>query len=227
MARTVNETVYRVRRDAFLDAAQRLITTKGYDEMSIQDVLDAVDTSRGAFYHYFDSKHELLEAVIERFADTVMGELQPLLDDSSQPALRRLEHFLHGVAGFKAESRELMLAVIRVWSSDGNVRVREKNRRLSAAKLRPILGQVIAEGVREGSISVGHPDEAATVLTTLMLGYQELATEQFLARQAGTITFETVQQTYSAFVEAFERILGIPPGSVNLTEESTLRLWFG
>ena len=68
MARTLNATIYAVRRDAFVDVAQRLIQAKGYQQMSIQDVLDELDASRGAFYHYFDSKADLLEAVVERLA---------------------------------------------------------------------------------------------------------------------------------------------------------------
>jgi len=51
MARTVNATLHGVRRDAFLDVAQRLVETKGYEAMSIQDVLDALEVSKGAFYH--------------------------------------------------------------------------------------------------------------------------------------------------------------------------------
>ena len=62
MARTLNPTLHTVRRDAFLDVAQRLVETKGYEAMSIQDVLDALEVSKGAFYHYFDSKQALLEA---------------------------------------------------------------------------------------------------------------------------------------------------------------------
>jgi len=36
----VNATLRTVRRDAFLDVAQRLVQAKGYEAMSIQDVLD-------------------------------------------------------------------------------------------------------------------------------------------------------------------------------------------
>ena len=66
MARTVNATLRTVRRDAFLDVAQRLVQTKGYEAMSIQDVLGELEASKGAFYHYFDSKQALLQAVVER-----------------------------------------------------------------------------------------------------------------------------------------------------------------
>ena len=69
MARTLNPEVHAVRRDAFVDAAQRLIQARGYEQMSIQDVLDEVDASRGAFYHYFDSKAALLDAVVDRMIE--------------------------------------------------------------------------------------------------------------------------------------------------------------
>jgi len=67
MARVVKDLKNAARRKDILDVAQRLVVeTKGYEGMSIQDVLDELKISKGAFYHYFDSKGDLLEALIER-----------------------------------------------------------------------------------------------------------------------------------------------------------------
>src|SRR5437016_13390047 len=112
MARTVNATLHMVRRDAFLDVAQRLVQAKGFESMSIQDVLDELEVSKGAFYHYFDSKQALLEAVVERFADGAMATVAPILGDPDLPALRKLEKVFAGIARWKAESKELVLAII-------------------------------------------------------------------------------------------------------------------
>jgi AcrR family transcriptional regulator len=70
-----------VRRVAFVDAAARLIQTKGFERMSVQDLLDAPGASRGAFYHYFDSKVELLAAVVERMVEDGMAAVRPVLAD--------------------------------------------------------------------------------------------------------------------------------------------------
>ena len=51
MARTLNLEAHAVRRDCFVDAAQRLIQVRGYEQLSIQDVLDEAHASKGAFYH--------------------------------------------------------------------------------------------------------------------------------------------------------------------------------
>ena len=227
MARTVNATLRMVRRDAFLDVAQRLVQAKGYEAMSIQDVLDELEASKGAFYHYFESKQALLEAVVERFADVAIADLAPLLHDPNLPALRKLERFFAGIARRKAEQKELVLAIIEIWNSDGNAIVREKLRRLTVSRMVPLLSAVIEQGIDEGAFRVASPDETATVFVSLMLGFQELANDYFIARQAGTITFAVVQRSVASFTEAFERILGIPKGSLTLTDESTLHFWFG
>ena len=227
MARTVNAALRTVRQDAFLDVAERLVQTKGYEAMSVQDVLDELEASKGAFYHYFDSKQALLEAVVERFADAGMAGVRPILEDPNLPALRKLEMVFAEIARFKAEQKELVLAIIEVWKSDGNALVREKLRRLSTKLMVPLLSAVVRQGVEEGTLNVASPEETTRVLMALMQGFQEIAMDDFIARQAGTITFEHVRQSIASFSEAFDRILGIPTGSLKLTDEATLRFWFG
>ena len=227
VARTLNPTLHSVRRDAFLDVAQRFVQTKGYEAMSIQDVLVELDASKGAFYHYFDSKQALLEAVVDRFADGAIDSLAPVLEDAEMPALRKLERIFAGIASWKAERKEFVLAIIAVWNSDGNAIVREKLRRLTETRLVPLLSVVIKQGIDEGAFAADSPQETAMVLTYLMQGFQQQATDYFIARQAGTIAFDVVKRSVAANTDAFERILGIPKGSLTLIDEPTLRFWFG
>jgi len=227
MPRTVNATLHTVRRDAFLDVAQRLVETKGYEAMSIQDVLDALEVSKGAFYHYFDSKQALLEAVVERFADGAIARMAPILGDPNLSALEKLERVFAGIAVWKAERKDLVLAIIEVWSSDSNAIVREKLRRMTVRLMTPRFSAVIKQGIDEGVFNVASPDETATVLLSVMLGFQEQATHLFIARQANTIPFEVVERTVAGYTAAYERILGIPKGSLTLTDRATLHFWFG
>lgn len=223
----MNATLHTVRREAFLDVAQRFVQTKGFDAMSIQDVLDELDASKGAFYHYFDSKQALLEAIVERFADAALVTLGPVLNDANLPALRKLERIFAGIARFKALQKDFVLAIIEVWNSDGNAVVREKLRRLTVNRLVPLLSLVIEQGITEGTFPAQSPQETAMVLTSLMQGFQQQANDLFIERQAGRIGFDVVQRSVAANTEAFERILGIPKGSLTLIDEPTLRFWFG
>lgn len=227
MPRTINPAAYTVRREAFVDVAQRLIQAKGYEEMSVQDVLDELEASRGAFYHYFESKEDLVEAVIDRFVDGATALINPILSDRTLNAPRKMERIFGGIADFKGERKDLVLRIMEVWSSDANAIVREKLRRTSTRVLIPVLSQVVAEGIQEGLFAPGDADQTAAVLVSLMVGFQEKALEMFLARQADTITFDSVQRSVDAWTRAYERVLGATEGSLTLTDQRTLHFWFG
>lgn len=227
MPRTVNPAVYTVRRDAFVDAAMRLMQAKGYEQMSIQDVLDAAGASRGAFYHYFESKQELLEAMVDRIADQVLADLAPMVDDAGLPAISKLERFFGGIAQYKTDRKALMLEFIKVWKSDDMAVVRERLRRTMVQKVAPTLAVIIRQGVAEEVFGVDSIAETATILMTLLLGFQDGATDLFLARQANTISYEDAERTLLTFAAAFERILGARPGSISIVDRKTLREWFG
>jgi AcrR family transcriptional regulator len=223
----VNVETRAIRREAFVETGLRLIQTKGYEQMSVQDVLDDLDVSRGAFYHYFSSKRELLEAVVDHVVAAALAAVEPIAADQQLPAIVRMEGIFTGIAGWKAERRELMLALVRVWYSDDNVLTRDKLRLHLGGSLVPMLAGIIREGVEQGVMSAGSPEGAARAIVSLLLGAQDTAIELFVARQEGTISVESVVSTMAGYTEAFERILGIPPGSMTLLDENTLRLWFG
>ena len=53
--------------EKILDAAQRLFLEKGYDDTTIQDIVDNLGgLSKGAVYHHFKSKEEIMDAVGDR-----------------------------------------------------------------------------------------------------------------------------------------------------------------
>ena len=227
MARTRNNAAHALRRDAFVDAAQRLIQTKGYEQMSIQDVLDDLDTSRGAFYHYFDSKAALLEAVIERMVDGALHATEPVVADPDLAALDKLTRLIEGIGQWKAQRTELVLGILSVWLADDNAIVRDKFRRGVKARLAPMLALIIQQGREEGVFTAGPPDQVARVLVTVLLGANETATDLYFARQAGTIDFDEVLRTLEAYPAACERILGLSPGSFPLFDTDVLRQWYG
>ena len=230
MARVVDAAAHALRRDAFVEAAQRLVHTKGYEQMSLQDVLDETDASRGAFYHYFDSKGALLEALVERMVDDVTETLVPVAADPGLPALQKLEGVFGGIARWKAENMDLrvepLLAFVRVWLSDENAIVRERCRQRTAVRLTPLLTRIVRQGKEEGVFSVGSAEHTAEVLVSLILVANETISRLFVARQADTITFEDVERSIRAYFEAFERVLGLPARSWPTVDTATLRFWF-
>jgi AcrR family transcriptional regulator len=227
VARTIDPAAHAVRRDTFLDAAQGLIQTKGYEQMSVQDVLAEVGTSKGAFYHYFGSKAALLEGVIDRMVVTATGTLRPLLDDPNTTATEKFNGMFQGLASWKTQRRDLLIAVLETWLSDDNAIVREKFRREVVTTITPILTEIVRQGVREGTFTVTSPEHAARVTVSLLLGANEHASALYLANHNGEVPFEAVEGALNAYPEAMERILGAPAGSLRWwPDNSLLHDWF-
>lgn len=67
-------------RQAIVHAAWRLFRARGYQDTTMDDIIEAAGVSRGTFYHHFRGKDSLLSSLSELF-DAEYRSLEPLLDD--------------------------------------------------------------------------------------------------------------------------------------------------
>ena len=227
MARTRNIETHAVRRDAFLDVAQRLIMSRGYDGFSIQDVLDETGASKGAFYHYFGAKSDLLEAIVERMAEAIQQRWDEIMARPGLSAIDRLEAIFASTAQYKNARRELSLALLEAWLSDRNTILREKLRQLVARRMTPVLERILRQGMDDGEFTATNAAGTADVIVALIVGIQDEAVRLFVARQRQEVEFDDVVAFFAAYSEAVDRILGLEPGRLSLTDPPTLRTWFG
>ena len=227
MPRTLNPTTHAVRREAFLDVAERLIRTKGYEQMSVQDILDELDASKGAFYHYFGSKETLLEAVIERMTDAAMQVIEPVAADPDLSAPAKLQAIFSEAGRWKTERSDLLLGLRRSWYSTENDLVRLRLARVGTERITPVLSRIVRQGAAEGSFSIASPDHTAAILVTLLHGSGDAVGRLVLDREDGLVAFEQVERWVAAYNQAIERILGLPAGSFVLVDAPSLHVWFG
>ena len=66
------------RKTEFLDTAQELFFTKGYEKTSVEAIIKKMGLSKGTFYYYFKSKEGLLDALIERLSEKILEEVKKL-----------------------------------------------------------------------------------------------------------------------------------------------------
>ena len=57
------------RRADILRAAEEMFYRKGYEKTTVNEIIEALSLSKGGFYHHFDSKEALLQAICDRKAD--------------------------------------------------------------------------------------------------------------------------------------------------------------
>jgi AcrR family transcriptional regulator len=226
MARTLNSATYALRRDEILDVAERLMRVDGYERMTVQDILDELGVSKGAFYHYFDSKETLLEAVIARMADSGFALVAPIVDDPSLPALAKLQAVFATAGSWKTERSDIFLSLARAWYSDRNDLVRLRLARATGPRLTPLFARIIRQGAAEGVFDPTSPDQTASVLVALLIGSGDAIGRLLLDRLDGLVPFEEAQRFIAAHSEAIERVLGLPERSFVLVDDTAMHVWF-
>lgn len=83
---------FEAREEAILDAVNKLLSEKGFDLMTMDDVADAVGVAKGSLYKHFSSKEKLAAAVMSRLLSQTLEVLDGMPADWT--AGRRLEEIL-------------------------------------------------------------------------------------------------------------------------------------
>jgi len=230
MARQVDEKERFLKRSEILDCAQKFVYTTGYEQMSIQDICVQLGISKGAFYHYFDSKPALLESLVDRTSQQAIELLVPIVEDTSLPAMEKLRKFFSAANQWKIARKEFFLELVKVWYADENAIVRQKLTDKSLGEFSKLLKQIIDQGISEKLFSPAFPEMTGLVILTLMIQMGEsLIPEIITAYQSPDnrveISLENMQVIISAFSDSIERTLGTTPGTIQLIDKQSLREW--
>ena len=226
LARTVKEEDYFARRSEILDASYRLVYTKGFDQMTVQDIIDELKISKGAFYHYFNSKSEVLEALVERIVDEIEPTLISIVKDPHLSALEKLQDYFETANRWKSARKSLMLSLLKIWYADENAIVRQKVFNSTLKRITPWLTMIIQQGIEEGVFKTKYPENICRMNVYLLQGLSDSFIEYLLIENSDGSQVIQAKQVLESYTDALERILGAPNGSIRLMEDGALEQWF-
>jgi len=224
LARIIKEPA--VRRNEIIEAAERFVYIKGYDQMTVQDILEALQISKGAFYHYFDSKQALLEALIDRMLQQVLPILTPIVNDPNLPALEKFKLFFNTAGRWKAAKKASLLPLLRVWYHDDNAIVRQKQFDATVRETAPLLASIIRQGVQEGVFTTPYPEQVGGLALLMLQSAGDSMARLIMAREPLDGELEFAQNFVAAYTDSIERILGAPKGSIQIIDDEIIRVWF-
>jgi AcrR family transcriptional regulator len=214
-----------IRRTEILDAAERLLMTKGYEQMAIRDLVDELQIAKGTVYHYFESKQVLLEALVERMVDQIEQRALEIAHDRDMPALEKLVRHFASTEQWKRVHQGLVMEYLRVWYDDENAIVHRKLYRTGVKRLGPLLSHIIQQGVEEGVFTTPSPDQAARMIIALRNDLGTATAELLLSEEDTTSPLREIAQLVDTTMDALERVLGASPGSLPRPSDEELAPW--
>ena len=207
-----------VRRAELIDCAQRLFLEKGYERTTVGDVIAATALSKGAFYHHFRAKEDLLEAIAARFARQAVDQAAGAQGDASLDALQRLNLMLAMTREWKGEHLPELRAMFTTLLRPDNAVLYHRIVGAVFQAMAPTLTAVIEEGQAEGVFDLADATIAAEALLWLGEGRRLLVVQSLDAAEAGDIEGATqmLLKRLRAEEAMIDRILGLPAGSIQL-----------
>ena len=150
-----------------LDVSLKLFLEKGYESTSIQDIVESLGgLSKGAIYHHFKSKEEILIAVMDRLYEVHDNEWVELRTDNSRYTGReRLKKMLEASMYSGRQNEVFQMAPDFM-----------KNPQMLVLQLKSIyettvpdfILPIIEDGIKDGSIVTDYPKELAEVILLLL-----------------------------------------------------------
>lgn len=216
------------RRTQIIEQAQLLFYTKGFENTSVNDIINAVGVSKGAFYHHFDSKQAVMLAVVDLLVSQTNDIIEPILEGQELNALQKFAKVLGAVNGWKLEQRDEMLAVAKVMLGDENHLFQQKMADGSLRQAAPFLAKIIEQGVEERIFDLGEIDQshAAEIALVVMRHVSETFIRTLLATERPADAKTAIFQKYVAAQTTLERMLGAPAGSLPFIDRHTIDQWF-
>ena len=152
-----------VTEERILDVSQRLFLEKGYENTTIQDIVNELGgMTKGAVYHHFKSKEEIMDAV----GDRMFFENNPFEAVRDRKDLNGLEKLREVIRLNQSDAARTSMTVQSI-PLTRNPRVLvgmiDANRRI----LTPYFLELLEEGKRDGSIQTAYSREIAELLPLL------------------------------------------------------------
>ena len=205
-----------IRRAELLDQALTLFLERGYDNVSLNELLAVTGIPKGAFYHYFPSKDALVIALAQRNASAALEALRPVFDEPGTSALERLnrglvasydvkmatgaaEQIAAMTALFAPHNRGLFAKIVDTWED----------------LFRPVLTELISDGVHEGVFNTFDPEGVGDMIQGFAASLRRNVMQVLDApdAKARRQAIDDCMKRIKLHGIATDRILGLPDGS--------------
>ncbi|MBR1710378.1 MAG: TetR/AcrR family transcriptional regulator [Clostridia bacterium] len=211
-----------LRRNEVIETAERLFYTKGYEKTSVQDILDEMHFSKGGFYHHFDSKLSLLQAICEQRTEETCEAAIKNGSREYKYESERLNAVLSSSALWNSGNAGFVSLLITVAYREDGALMREKMKNSQLRGMVPIVEEIVKSGLRKGEFY--SPDTRATAELVLRLYMQFTDDIAFLLAEETdlNVLLEAMVRKLWVYRGAIERILIAPLGSIILFDAEDL-----
>ena len=211
MARVVKKA--EERRSEILQKAQELFYKHGYTNTSVNMVIEALGISKGAFYHYFKSKEELLDCLSDEFTENIISKIKSVIDNPNLNAIEKLNKMYQESGNYKVENIDFIMTITEALYSDNNLLLRYKFNSKSVENILPLMTSIFQQGKNEGVFNIDEPQATARIILLFGMSIAEHNAKLLLQLKDNPEKIDEMYEHFLIYQKSVERMLGAPKDS--------------
>lgn len=209
-------------RDALIEAAWALLGEIGYDRTTVAAVLERSGLSKGAFYHHFESKSDLLDAVLDDVNAQLLAPIHRIVRDEELSAIGKLNLLMDISATYKARHMEALLHATRALQRPENHALRDRYQWRTVDAVAPLYAAIVRQGCADGVFDAPDPEATAEMMLLLGIGVREANMREMTGGVDGAELSARLGRRVKSWLWATERLLGAEPGSLDAPSQALL-----
>jgi len=207
----------------FLDTALKLFNEKGYDKTTINDIISTMGVSKGAFYHYFSSKEDVIEQISDNYAERVLRMTGHLADRDDLTAVEKINQLFQIVQSYKRSSGDRRSKIKQIFQDEQNLKLERKITKKLRKEMAVSMEKIIREGVDTKQFRQVNPREMTEFVQYAIQGLNASCEEMYheaMAQEPWDMeTFQhRLEEKLRFYEEVLAQIFQVPPGTIQLME---------
>lgn len=187
------------RKQELLGIAYRMFLEKGYEKTSVDEIINEAGIAKGTYYYYFESKEATLEAVIDMMINEEVIRAKEVLA-SQMEIPQKLVSVIYALRPAQDEQ-----VIADALEAKENIIMHDKINRRIVEEARPIIAEVVKEGISQGLFSCTNVEERVKML--LILSQHVFNDGEFSDRDV------------EVYIDLVEKTLGAEAGMMGFIKE--------
>ena len=201
-------------KEDILDKALEMFSEMGFKKTSINKIVQDLGVSKGAFYHYFESKDELIRELVNRYVDTVVSFPNEMINHPQLCAMEKLNRLIEAFVTYKTLNVEIRQKYRGLANKTDNYEIREMIYADIVEKATVPYVKIFEQGIDEGVFDMDYPKQTAQVWLMSVLSFNSTVSRAVENGQ----TIDDFEERLRFSENLLERLTGAKKGTVKYYE---------
>lgn len=195
-------------KQKLLTQALNLFAKQGFDQTSIQQIISASKVSKGAFYHYFSSKEEILDEIAENYADKALAIIEKTANDTKLNAVQKFNRMVVDIQVLRLSEKKQHGKLRKILKSDLDPKWQQKFLEKFMKTSEKPFEKIFRQGVAEGLFETKYPSELAKFYFPFAAAF----------KQTFLLDKKDIRKKMECYEDILNRMLGAKAGSIQIAK---------